>query len=66
MLFQLEDTVNLVKRIERTGVAAIAVHGRLEVFVKRAFTDGFFLRLLTASLYFCQDERGEAAAPSPL
>lgn len=25
----LEDTVNLVKRIERTGVAAIAVHGRM-------------------------------------
>uniref|UniRef100_A0A8C2BWQ3 Dihydrouridine synthase 2 n=1 Tax=Cyprinus carpio TaxID=7962 RepID=A0A8C2BWQ3_CYPCA len=26
----LEDTVNLVKRIEKTGVAAIAVHGREE------------------------------------
>uniref|UniRef100_A0A8C2BX44 Dihydrouridine synthase 2 n=1 Tax=Cyprinus carpio TaxID=7962 RepID=A0A8C2BX44_CYPCA len=25
----LEDTVNLVKRIEKTGVAAIAVHGRM-------------------------------------
>ncbi|XP_067292922.1 tRNA-dihydrouridine(20) synthase [NAD(P)+]-like [Pseudorasbora parva] len=26
----LEDTVNLVKRIEKTGVAAIAVHGRMK------------------------------------
>nr|XP_055049054.1 tRNA-dihydrouridine(20) synthase [NAD(P)+]-like [Misgurnus anguillicaudatus] len=26
----LEETVNLVKRIERTGVAAIAVHGRMK------------------------------------
>lgn len=26
--FQLDDTVSLVQRIERTGVAAIAVHGR--------------------------------------
>lgn len=26
--FQLDDTVSLVRRIERTGVAAIAVHGR--------------------------------------
>uniref|UniRef100_A0A8B9D3C3 Dihydrouridine synthase 2 n=2 Tax=Anser TaxID=8842 RepID=A0A8B9D3C3_9AVES len=25
---QVEDTVNLVKRIEKTGIAAIAVHGR--------------------------------------
>lgn len=25
---QLEDTLNLVKRIEKTGIAAIAVHGR--------------------------------------
>lgn len=25
---QLEDTLSLVKRIERTGIAAIAVHGR--------------------------------------
>lgn len=58
--------MNLVKRIERTGVAAIAVHGRLEVLVKRVHTDGFFLRLLTPSLYLCQDERGEAAAPGPL
>ncbi|XP_043841244.1 tRNA-dihydrouridine(20) synthase [NAD(P)+]-like isoform X2 [Dromiciops gliroides] len=28
ILPSLEDTLNLVKRIERTGVAAIAVHGR--------------------------------------
>uniref|UniRef100_A0A8C9DMX5 Dihydrouridine synthase 2 n=1 Tax=Prolemur simus TaxID=1328070 RepID=A0A8C9DMX5_PROSS len=28
LLPQLEDTLNLVKRIERTGIAAIAVHGR--------------------------------------
>ncbi|TRY85926.1 hypothetical protein DNTS_011937, partial [Danionella cerebrum] len=26
----IEDTVNLVKRIEKTGVAAIAVHGRMK------------------------------------
>lgn len=25
---QLEDTLSLVKRIERTGIAAVAVHGR--------------------------------------
>ncbi len=31
VLSQLEDTVNLVKRIEKTGVAAIAVHGRWDV-----------------------------------
>ncbi|XP_057184836.1 tRNA-dihydrouridine(20) synthase [NAD(P)+]-like [Triplophysa rosa] len=30
ILQTLEDTVNLVKRIERTGVAAIAVHGRMK------------------------------------
>ncbi|XP_072926058.1 tRNA-dihydrouridine(20) synthase [NAD(P)+]-like isoform X4 [Hemitrygon akajei] len=28
ILPSLEDTINLVKRIERTGVAAVAVHGR--------------------------------------
>lgn len=28
LLPQVEDTVNLVKRIEKTGIAAIAVHGR--------------------------------------
>jgi tRNA-dihydrouridine synthase 2 len=27
---QLEDTLKLVKLIERTGVAALAVHGRLK------------------------------------
>ena len=26
--FQVEETVSLVKRIEKTGVTAIAVHGR--------------------------------------
>uniref|UniRef100_A0A672QHF8 Dihydrouridine synthase 2 n=1 Tax=Sinocyclocheilus grahami TaxID=75366 RepID=A0A672QHF8_SINGR len=30
ILSTLEDTVNLVKRIEKTGVAAIAVHGRMK------------------------------------
>ncbi|XP_051884237.1 tRNA-dihydrouridine(20) synthase [NAD(P)+]-like isoform X2 [Pristis pectinata] len=30
ILPSLEDTINLVKRIERTGVAAVAVHGRKE------------------------------------
>ncbi|KAL6092694.1 hypothetical protein STEG23_029645, partial [Scotinomys teguina] len=28
ILPSLEDTLNLVKRIERTGISAIAVHGR--------------------------------------
>jgi len=28
LILQVEDTVNLVKRIEKTGIAAIAVHGR--------------------------------------
>lgn len=28
ILPSLEDTINLVKRIERTGVAAVAIHGR--------------------------------------
>lgn len=32
MLYQLEETVSLVKRIEKTGVAAIAVHGRYGIF----------------------------------
>lgn len=35
MLFQLEETVSLVKRIEKTGVAAIAVHGRYGIFFKQ-------------------------------
>ncbi|XP_063053112.1 tRNA-dihydrouridine(20) synthase [NAD(P)+]-like isoform X2 [Engraulis encrasicolus] len=30
VLPSLEDTVNLVKRIEKTGVSAIAVHGRMK------------------------------------
>ncbi|XP_048461636.1 tRNA-dihydrouridine(20) synthase [NAD(P)+]-like isoform X2 [Rhincodon typus] len=30
ILPSLEDTINLVKRIEKTGVAAVAVHGRKE------------------------------------
>ncbi|XP_001342694.3 tRNA-dihydrouridine(20) synthase [NAD(P)+]-like [Danio rerio] len=30
ILSTIEDTVNLVKRIEKTGVAAIAVHGRMK------------------------------------
>lgn len=70
VLFQLEDTVSLVKRIEKTGVAAIAVHGRLEVCAKRVFSDAFFFCLVRASLYLnfccCQDERGATAAPAPL
>lgn len=47
--------MSLVRRIEQTGVAAIAVHGRLEAFAKRVFSEGFFSCLVRASLYvnFC-------------
>lgn len=42
--------MSLVRRIEQTGVAAIAVHGRFEAFAKRVFSEGFLSCLVRASL----------------
>lgn len=53
MLHQLEETVSLVKRIEKTGVAAIAVHGRYDFFCFTLYLHGICKLQKKRCVYNC-------------